>query len=190
MSNTSATPNKVQYNLHNCYYALPTQSGWGTPVAIPGAVSISLEPKGEAVVFYADGIEYKKFENNQGYDGELTLALVSDALRQAILGETLDTNNVLFEKVLTSSQKFAFGFQIDGDEKDNKFWYYNCTCTRPKVESKTTEESIEVNTDTLALQIRPTDTGAVRAKTTADCTGTIYSGWFNQVVTEGMTPPT
>ena len=57
--------NKVKFNLWNVYYApLLTNTAskieYGTPIAIPGAVSLSLDPTGENTPFYADGIECAK----------------------------------------------------------------------------------------------------------------------------------
>ena len=44
--------NIVKFNLCNVHYSVLTQSedgkySWGTPVSVPGAVSISLDPTGE-----------------------------------------------------------------------------------------------------------------------------------------------
>ena len=68
--------NKVKYNLKNTHYALLTydQNGnpvYGTPVAMPGSVSISLDASGEPENFYADGIAYYVINNNMGYEGDL-----------------------------------------------------------------------------------------------------------------------
>ena len=54
--------NKVKFNICNCYYALQKLSEDGemifdTPVAMPGAVSLALDPNGEPESFYAHGIE-------------------------------------------------------------------------------------------------------------------------------------
>ena len=61
--------NKVKYNLKNVHYALLNidEAGnvsYGTPVPIPGAVSIGLDANGEPSNFYADGYAYYTISNN------------------------------------------------------------------------------------------------------------------------------
>ena len=50
--------NKVQFNLKNVYYAVMTTTGdtpaWSTPVKVPGAVTLSLDPQVDVTPFYAD----------------------------------------------------------------------------------------------------------------------------------------
>ena len=72
--------NKVKYNLKNVHAAKLTKGDDGnftydTPQAIPGAVSISLEAEGDSSPFYADGIVYFRSTANNGYSGDLEIAL-------------------------------------------------------------------------------------------------------------------
>lgn len=173
--------NKVKFNIKNVHYALKTDTGYGTPKPIPGAVSISLEAQGELSPFYADGIKYYVSSSNNGYEGDLEMAMIPDEFRIDILGEKNDDNNVIVENVNTESIIFAIGFDIDGDVKTTRFWFYNCTATRPSTEAKTAEDSKEPTTDKLKISCAPLSNGNVRAKTTEDTTNEIYANWYDEV---------
>ena len=68
---------KVKFNIHNVHYAVAKDGGgWDAPVAIPGAVSFSLEPQGDVSPFYADGMVYYNAVANNGYSGDLEIALI------------------------------------------------------------------------------------------------------------------
>ncbi|MBR0127406.1 MAG: phage tail protein [Firmicutes bacterium] len=172
---------KVKFNIKNAHYAPKTQSGWGTPVAIPGAVSASLEPQGELTPFYADGIKYYISGGNGGYEGDVEFALIPDAFRKAILGEAEDANHVLWEDADANPVEFAFGFDVDTDDGVIKFWFYNCTASRPKVEAETKEDTVEPKTDTITISCAPGSDGRVRAKTTDDTTSTVLNAWYESV---------
>ena len=82
--------NKVKFNICNVHYALLTLEtdgvvSFGTPVAMPGAVSLSLDPNGEPSNFYADGYAYYTVSNNMGYEGDLELAMVPESFRTDVL---------------------------------------------------------------------------------------------------------
>lgn len=87
--------NKVKFNLKNAHYAMLSVSeegeiSYGTPVSMPGSVSISLDANGEPENFYADGVAYYVINNNMGYDGDLELAMIPESFRTDALGEKLD----------------------------------------------------------------------------------------------------
>ena len=99
--------NKVKYGLSNVYYAKATidpstgAATYDTPVAIKGAVNLSLDPQGELSPFYADNIKYYTVNNNSGYEGDLEIALIPDSFRKDILGEVEDDGSVINRSVAT-----------------------------------------------------------------------------------------
>ena len=187
-------PNKVKFNLKNVHWALATTGGYaGTVSEWPGAVSLTANPQSDDYVFHADGIEYYEYHVNKGYEGELECALVPETFRQQVLGEVKDSNNNLVELDDVEVIKFALGFQIDGDAKDNYYWLYNCQASRTAIEGKTNGESVEVLTEKLSFANKPdpritvgTNKHPVKVKT-ADASTTTAGSWFSAVVLPNVT---
>ena len=178
--------NKVKYNLKNAHYAMLQVSdegvvSFGTPVALPGAVSISLDANGEPENFYADGTAYYVINNNMGYDGDLELAMIPEDFRVSALNETLDDNKVLIENANSELNRFALLFEFDGDVKHIRHVLYNCSASRPGIEGKTNEESREVQTETLTIKATPLADGMVKAKTGDSTDETVYNDWYKAV---------
>lgn len=174
--------NKVKFNIRNCHYAVMTEDGkYAKPEAMPGAVSLSLSTQGELSKFYADGIAYYTSSSNGGYEGDLEAAMISDKFRKEVLNEVEDANGVLLENANNDTNKFAFGFEIDGDAKSTKFWFYNCSATRPGAEAATKEDTIEPQTDTITISCSPDSDGNVRVKSTETISESVEANWFNEV---------
>lgn len=182
--------NKIKYGLSRVYYAkatIDTSTGtatYTTPVAIPGAVSLSMDPSGDSNKFYADNVAYATFAANAGYEGELEVALIPDSFRKDILGEVVDSD-IQVEKATAATTPFALLFQFEGDEDATRHVFYNCTAARPNVGSKTTEESVDVQTETLKLTCgaifnAKLDESIVKGKI-SDKTKQTYTDWFNSV---------
>ena len=183
--------NKVKFGLKNVYYAIATEGTggaltFGTPVRWPGAVSLSMEPEGSESKFYADdGVYYDTYANN-GYSGSLETALIPDSFRTDVLGETLDSKNVMFEHSDARTKNFALLFEFTGDAHQIRHVLYNCTASRAAVSSETAGESRDVRTETLNLSAGPALIGTeylVKAKSGPDTDETTYNGWFQAVVT-------
>lgn len=185
--------NKVQFNLKNVHIAKLTNDAtpaWGTPVAVPGAVSLSLDAEGEAYEFYADGIVYYGTNANNGYSGDLEMALIPDTIMKDIFGMTIGaTSKVVTEDASAEPEHFALMFEIDGDAAENYYALYNCLATRPSIGSTTNTETKEAQTQTMSITARPLPNGLVQAHTTGDTPTAIRTGWFTSVFVEGATPP-
>lgn len=182
--------NKVKFNLKNVHYAVVESETEGaltysTPVAIPGAVSLSLEAQGDIEPFYADGIIYYQAAANNGYSGDLEIAMVPDKFREDVLCEKKETGDdtveVLVENVNVEYKNFALGFQIDGDATNTLFWFFNCTVSRPTTEASTIEDTKTPQTDTLSISCAPAPDGNVRVKTTSEVDEAKIKTWFTKV---------
>ena len=182
--------NKVKFNLKNAHYALLTISEegketYGTPTALPGSVSISLDANGEPENFYADGIAYYVINNNMGYDGDLELALIPESFRTEVLKEEKDEKGVLVENADVELASFALLFEFDGDKRHIRHVLYNCSASRPGIEGKTNEESREVQTETLTIKATPLSNGMVKAKTGDETDEDTYNNWYTKVYVPG-----
>jgi len=178
--------NKVKYNLKNAHYALLSIAedgtvSFGTPTAMPGSVSISLDANGEPENFYADGVAYYVINNNMGYDGDLELAMIPESFRTEVLKEELDDNGVLIENADVELASFALLFEFDGDQKHIRHVLYNCAASRPGIEGKTNEDSREVQTETLTIKATPLANGMVKAKTGNSTAASVYEDWYKSV---------
>ena len=179
--------NKVKYNLKNVHAAKLTVGEQGAftyaaPQAIPGAVSISLDAEGDTSPFYADGIVYFRSNTNNGYSGDLEIALIPEWFRTDILLEEKDSNGVLVERsTITEMPKFALLFEFDGDVHGIRHVLYNCSASRPSIASETKEDTIEPVTETLSLTADPRADGLVKARTGDTTKEETYNNWYQSV---------
>lgn len=58
---------------------------------------------------------------------------------------------------------------------------YYCTAARPTIEGSTTEDSKEVQTESLELTSTPLPNGLVKVKTGANTDDTVYNNWYKSV---------
>lgn len=174
--------NKVQFGLKNVHYALLKDGVYDAPVAVPGAVNLSLSAEGDMQKFYADNIAYFVTNTNNGYSGDLELARIPDLMYRDVFGFNLsETDKVLSEDANAQAAVFALMFQIDGDQNNSCFVLYSCTASRPDIGSQTKEETTEPRTQTVSLSAVPTAEGKVYAKTTAETPVFVIESWFTAV---------
>lgn len=176
--------NKIKYGLRSVYYAKATAGvggvlTYGTPVALPGAVSLSISAEGESSPFYADDVVYFQSEANNGYSGTLELALIPDAFLTDILGMDEQTD-VLVEHADVVPAEFALLFEFQGDESATRHAFFRCSCSRPDISGATKEDSIEPQTETLNITVMPRISDHV-VKAKCPNTATAYETWFTSV---------
>ena len=181
--------NRVKYGLQSCYFAKATVSTttagmlvYSAPVALPGAVSLTLDPAGEMSTFRADNIDYYVGETNNGYTGSLELAIIPDAFRKDILKEVQDTNAVLVEKAGVETNEFALLFRFEGDQEETLHCMYRVKAGRPSVSGQTTDTTVTPQTETINLTAMPRiNDKIVKSKCLKSASTSQYNSWFTTV---------
>jgi phi13 family phage major tail protein len=179
--------NKIKYGISQVYYAVATPGTGGaltyaTPVAIPGAVNLSLSAEGERNVFYADNVEYFVSESNNGYSGTLEVALLPESFKTAVLQETVNTAGVYVEHANVAPKEFALLFQFEGDDKATRHALFRCIASRPDVSGATKEQTIEPQTETLNITALPRINDYVVKGSCPQTATTAYAAWYTAVV--------
>lgn len=181
------TDNKVLYGIEKCHIAKITEADgeitYGTPFKMPGAVGLNFDPEGEETPFFADNVKYFIASSNQGYSGDLEIAMTPEQFLTEILGREKDTNGAIFENADDKTARFALMFEGQGDNKARRWVFFDCTATRPSRENKTKEESVEVGTETISITMSPRSTDkAVMAYIEPNETNQdVYDAFFNKV---------
>lgn len=184
------TTNKVKFGIKNCHYAVATiaangSATYGTVKALPGAVSLSMDAQGDLTPFYADDVKYYVDNQNNGYSGNLELALIPDDFKKDVLGYAVDANGVLYEDADAPVVHFALLFEFSGDKHAKRHALYNCVSGRPSVSGSTKTATAEPQTETLAITSTSVYNADLqkyipKASVTPTETGQ-YNGWMSAV---------
>lgn len=179
---------KVQFGLSKAYYAVITNNTYGTPVALPGAVSLTLNREGsDPEKFYADNIAYYVSPaGNGGYTGTLTLAKVPDAFKVDVLGEIVDDNGMQLEVTSAVSKSFALMYEVEGDADEKRYVFFNCTAQRVAAPANTKSDSTTPDTQDLEFTAIGKDftlSGETKnvVKGSANTADTAFAGWYSNV---------
>lgn len=178
--------NKVKFGFKNCHYAPITMTDskitFGVPVAIPGAVSMSLDPQTDEVEFEADDMLYYTSYTNTGYKGNTEFANLPNQFLKDILKYVEDeTSHVLAENLSAETAPFALLYEINGDQKATRRVLYSCNVSRPGENAQTSGKTKTPQTDTMEMTAAPLASGHVRCRTTEKTPAATYNGWYKSV---------
>ena len=180
--------NKVHYDLTNVYVAPLTvdlEAGtvsFGAPKRLPGAISMDLAAQGEQTKLRADAVDYYVTNNNNGYSGDLNVAMVPDWFRQEYLGDTISTTDkVLVENAQGEPKPFAMLYEFLGDKSRRRHCLYNVTASRPNIKGENKDNQKEADTESMTMTALPLPNGNVKASTTAETPKTVYDNWTKSV---------
>ena len=157
---------KVIFGISDVYYSKITETetsgvpsiSYATPVAIPGAVSLTLDVQGDTNDFYADNGVYASFDSNNGFSGDLTIADIPESVYTDLLGYYKDDSGLLTELAAATEVYFGLMCKVSSNQDPIGFKFYKCSLSRPAFAANTTTESIEPDTPVLTLRVMPIDT--------------------------------
>lgn len=102
---------------------------------------------------------------NDGYSGDLEIAVIPDSFRKDVLQETEDdTDKILVENVNAEPKPFALLFEFAGDQKAVRHVLYNCAATRPSLTGATTTNTKEPSTETITITASPSPAASSRQR--------------------------
>jgi phage major tail protein, phi13 family len=176
--------NKVKFGLSNVHiFPINDEENgkpiYGEAIVFKGAVNLSLDVEGDNNDFYADDIPYYNVFANNGYSGDLEMAIVTDEFRTKILGFEEDANGAIIENIDAQPKNFAMAFEFKGDKNKVRRLYYNVSASRPSDNHGTVTETVEPETETINIKAIPrTDTGDINAKLEEGQTG--YDAFYEK----------
>ena len=181
---------KIKYGLSNVHWAPLTDENkliYGEVKPLPGAVNLSMSAEGDSNTFYADDIAYFTAQVNNGFTGDLEVALIPDDFKKEILGyEEDDATGMLLEVANAIAAPIALMFQFKTDEKARKVCLFKVTVGRPGAEHATKAESIEPQTDTIPITVTPIRKGDKEyTKGTSSPTSKNYEKFYEAVPVPG-----
>lgn len=181
---------KVRFGLKNVHYAVLTEGttpSWGTPVPIPGAVSLDLSQEGGRENFYADNVAYYVTFSNNGYSGDLEVAKIPQSMLADVWGMTVNTAGVVVEDSGAEPNPFALLFEVGGDEGETRVCLYRCFADRPNIGSATTEDTKTPQTQSISISAVPVINGDLDGRVAAtageNVSTAIANAWFSAVYT-------
>lgn len=161
---------------------------YGTPIKIPGAVSIKVDPKSEQTKFWADNGVYDIFNSMGDIDLEAEMADLPLKLQNKIYGHT-EENGVSFASAEDKAIHLAFGFRAKKSTGGYRYyWFLKGLPELMAIESKTTEDKADPESAKFKVGFMPLQNpkGKRRWKAQAEDSDTFNGeGWFNQVVYDG-----
>lgn len=192
--------NKVKFGLEGVHYALQIEDNvtgavtFGDVKPYPGAVNLTLDPRGGQTEFYADNRAYYVTYVNNGFDGTFETAEVPQEFRVEVLDEILTAENILVENKNAKIKRVALMFQFQGDIKNTRHVVYGVDFTRPSVNGATATDTVEPQTTTLTfiangLNDRVKGLNITKASTTATTDDTAYNNFYQAVFVPTVTPP-
>lgn len=161
----------IIHGLSECYYVFG-----GTLKPMPGAVSLSLDPKITAAFdnrIRGGGKRIKYIL--EGYDGSIELAAVPFDFYRDILGVESDEDGTFTEMYMAVNQMTEFSFIYTAKGQRDILW--SCTAGHPVIKRKTDGKGKEIQTVSISIYARRDEKRRIRSFN-ADVSSVAYTTFF------------
>lgn len=152
-----ADGNKVRFGLSDVHVGTYTDNAGtvtlGTGQAIPGAVSLNLDPEVAESIFHADNVKYFVKNQSNGYTGDLVMAKFPDSFKTAFMNYVAMTGGGTGETKLLGNKPVYISFEVQGDKQARRTILYNVELGAITEEHNTVEDEIEVQTESLNINV-------------------------------------
>lgn len=181
---------KVNFNIKKLQFSkiesiseagVPT---YGTPIMLPGTVSLTFDNDQSSDPFYADGEAYFTPAGASSYTGTLENALFTKDVLVEIYKYIEDKSGNLLETA-DAPVEFGMQFACDSDDGDVYFTYYRVSSNKPGINLQTSESSATINPQSVSLTASPItledgSTKVIKGFATKEASN--YATYFNAIV--------
>lgn len=179
---------KVLYNIKKVQFSKITATSdtglptYDEPIAVPGAVTLSLDNDSSSEPIYADGIAYFTPSGASSYSGTFEDVHFSKTILKEVFNWLEDTNGNLVE-VDNGTNEFGVQFAVDSDEGEVYFTLYRCSATKPSLNFQTKESSATINNESINITMSPItlSDGKTIVKSFADKSASNYATYMNKI---------
>jgi len=182
---------KVKFGFKNVHLAPFTTAAtreapaYGTPFAVPGAVSFSPENQEQIAKFFADNHLYYTKNVTSSIDGDLVCALLPEDYHTQIIGNIKVDGGGIIQVDGAPFVDYALLGQVETDDGAIRFAFYDCSSGQPKEGMSTlTDGGIEVATETISLSCTSVAVSddVYAFKYWVPDTSALYADWFESVI--------
>ena len=182
---------KVLHGLDQFHLAVLTNDSrdgveYDTPIPVPGAVNVSVQPNTDSTTFFADNGSYAVLNSLGDIDVDMEVADLPLEIQKTIFGHT-EEDGVQFASTEDRAAQLALGFRAR--ISTGGYRYYWLLKGQPEllpIEHQTDESTSTPQTATLTMKFMPLQFNR-RWKAQADSETFAGNDWFEEVIyTEGQ----
>ena len=150
--------NKVEFGTSNFHMGLYTIDTNGkakleAPIHVPGMRALSLEAESEESKFFADDVVYYSDFTDNGFKGDLYMALFPDEFKLKFLNFAELTDGGIAQVKGMPAKNVYFAFEGKGDKERRRHIFFNASLGAIKREHKTIEEGKEIEEESIAITV-------------------------------------